>query len=171
LFSPLPRAIVWAYGQYNSAMMPSLERNGWILHEGIPDDQWLSRVPKPFVLVLDDLMGDDPKRMSEIFTKKAHHSNFCAIYLAQNLFHKSMREPRSNAQYIFLLRAPNDMLSIRNIAHQLYPQHGKILIDAYNHCCSAPYGYLLITMHPTAPDIIKLRTNIFPEEHTLTFSP
>lgn len=171
MFTPRPRAIVWAYGQYNSEMMPRIESKGWILHEGIPTDEWLKQIPSPFILVLDDLMGEDAKRLSDIFTKKAHHNNFCAIFLAQNLFHKSMREPRSNAQYLCLLRAPNDMLSIRNLANQLYPKQGHILLDAYAQCCAHSYGYLFITMHPSAPDIIRLRTNIFPGEQSLIFSP
>lgn len=82
-----------------------------------------------------------------------------------------MREPRTNAQYLFLLRAPNDMLSIRNLAYQLYPQQAHILLDAYAQCCNSPYGYLLVTMHPSAPDIIKLRTGILPYEQSLIFTP
>ena len=69
-----------------------------------------------------------------------------------------MRVPRSNAQFIFLMRAPvsislrnmckkyilqNDMLSIRNLAHQLFPKESTFFLDAYKQACSDPFGYLL----------------------------
>lgn len=74
---------------------------------GLPNDEFLSKIQKPFILVLDDLMGEvEPKRLADLFTKKSHHNNFTVIFLSQNLFDKAMRVPRSNAQYIFLLRAP-----------------------------------------------------------------
>jgi hypothetical protein len=57
--------------------------------------------------VLDDMMGEiEPKRLADLFTKKSHHNNFTVIFLSQNLFDKAMRVPRTNAQYIFLMRAP-----------------------------------------------------------------
>jgi hypothetical protein len=149
---------VWAYGEF-SKLIPTLEREGIIVVAGLPNDDFLNKIPKPFILVLDDLMGEiDPKRLADLFTKKSHHNNFCVIFLSQNLFDKAMRVPRSNAQYIFLMRAPvyyifklncyifklqNDMLSIRNLAHQLFPRESSYFMDAYRQACSEPYGYLL----------------------------
>lgn len=84
-----------------------MEREGVIVTAGLPSDEFLSKIAKPFILVLDDLMGEiDPKRLADLFTKKSHHNNFCVIFLSQNLFDKAMRVPRSNAQFIFLMRAP-----------------------------------------------------------------
>jgi len=78
-----------------------------IVRAGIPSDEELKQVIKPFILVLDDMMGEiDPKRLADLFTKKSHHNNFTVIFLSQNLFDKSLRVPRTNAQYIFLMRAP-----------------------------------------------------------------
>lgn len=73
----------------------------------MPSDEMLSKIPKPFVLVIDDMMGEiDAGRLAGLFTKKSHHNNFTVVFLSQNLFDKSMRVPRTNAQYIFLMRAP-----------------------------------------------------------------
>lgn len=74
----------------------------------MPNDEMLEKIQKPFVLVLDDLMGEinSSKRLNDLFTKKSHHNNFSVIFLSQNLFDKTLRVPRSNAQYIFLMRAP-----------------------------------------------------------------
>jgi hypothetical protein len=35
------------------------------------------------------------------------------------------------------------MLSIRNIAHQLFPRESGYFMDAYKQSCSKPFGYLL----------------------------
>lgn len=114
------------------------------MHAGIPNEELLKNIPAPFILVLDDLMGEiDQKRLADLFTKKSHHNNFAVIFLSQNLFDKALRVPRTNAQFIFLMRAPNDMLSIRNLAHQLFPRENSFFLDAYKQACSNPYGYLL----------------------------
>uniref|UniRef100_A0A914H413 AAA+ ATPase domain-containing protein n=1 Tax=Globodera rostochiensis TaxID=31243 RepID=A0A914H413_GLORO len=164
MFEPPPKAIVWAYGEY-SAQIPELERQGIIVHAGAPSDEMLNKLPKPFLIVYDDLMGEiDAKKLADLYTKKSHHNNFAVMFLTQNLFDKAIRVPRSNAQYIFLMRAPNDMLSIRNLATQIFPREQGFLIDAYKQACAEPYGYLLVTLHANTNNILRLRTNIFPED-------
>ena len=129
-----------------------------IVCSGLPEDELIRRVPKPCILVLDDLMGEaDPKRLADLFTKKSHHNNFTVIFLSQNLFDKALRVPRSNAHYIFILKAPNDMLSIRNLAHQLFPKQSSFLLDAYKQASAKPYGYLLSELsHLTSHIIFQL---------------
>jgi len=106
VFHPQPKAIVWAYGEF-SDLIPKLERDGIIVHAGLPSDDMLGKISKPFLLILDDLMGEiEPKKLADLYTKKSHHNNFTVIFLSQNLFDKSLRVPRSNAQFIFLMRAP-----------------------------------------------------------------
>ncbi|KAL3111280.1 hypothetical protein niasHT_013322 [Heterodera trifolii] len=172
MFDPPPKAIVWAYGEY-SAQIPELERQGVVPHAGAPSDEMLKKLPKPCLIVYDDLMGDiEAKKLADLYTKKSHHNNFSVIFLTQNLFDKSMRVPRSNAQYIFLMRAPNDMLSIRNLASQMFPREQGFLMDAYRQACALPYGYLLVTLHANRDNIIRLRTNIFPDdEERIIFAP
>lgn len=108
---------VWGYGEFSN-LIPDLERKGVIVCSGMPSDDLIASVPKPCVVVLDDLMGEvEPKRLADAFTKKAHHNNFTVIFLSQNLFDKAMRVPRSNAQFIFLMRAP---VSHTSIYHQSF---------------------------------------------------
>jgi hypothetical protein len=38
------------------------------------------------------------------------------------------------------------MLSIRNLAHQLFPRQSAYFLDAYRQACANPYGYLLGNM-------------------------
>ncbi|KAL3112524.1 hypothetical protein niasHT_018730 [Heterodera trifolii] len=164
MFDPPPKVIVWAYGEYSS-QIPELERQGVVPHAGPPSEEMLKKLPKPFLIVYDDLMGDiDAKKLADLYTKKSHHNNFSVIFLTQNLFDKAMRVPRSNAQYIFLMRAPSDMLSIRNLASQMFPREHGFLMDAYKQACADPYGYLLVTLHANRDNLLRLRTNIFPDD-------
>ncbi|KAL3091941.1 hypothetical protein niasHT_028884 [Heterodera trifolii] len=164
MFDPPPKVIVWAYGEYSS-QIPELERQGVVPHAGPPSEEMLKKLPKPFLIVYDDLMGDiDAKKLADLYTKKSHHNNFSVIFLTQNLFDKAMRVPRSNAQYIFLMRAPSDMLSIRNLASQMFPREQGFLMDAYKQACADPYGYLLVTLHANRDNFLRLRTNIFPDD-------
>jgi hypothetical protein len=39
------------------------------------------------------------------------------------------------------------MLSIRNLAHQLFPRQSAYFLDAYKQACANPYGYLLGNMN------------------------
>ncbi|KAL3105717.1 hypothetical protein niasHT_029002 [Heterodera trifolii] len=164
MFDPPPKVIVWAYGEYSS-QIPELERQGVVPHAGPPSEEMLKKLPKPFLIVYDDLMGDiDAKKLADLYTKKSHHNNFSMIFLTQNLFDKAMRVPRSIAQYIFLMRAPSDMLSIRNLASQMFPREQGFLMDAYKQACADPYGYLLVTLHANRDNLLRLRTNIFPDD-------
>lgn len=65
MFAPEPRAIVLCYGKFNPEHIPAIERKGWVLNEGVPSDSFLQTIPKPFVLIVDDLMGEiDAKRLA-----------------------------------------------------------------------------------------------------------
>jgi hypothetical protein len=111
---------VWGYGEFSN-LIPELERQGVIVCSGMPSDELIKSVPKPCVVVLDDLMGEvEPKRLADAFTKKAHHNNFTVIFLSQNLFDKAMRVPRTNAQYLFLMRAPVSSRILLFVLHTLH---------------------------------------------------
>ena len=142
-----------------------LEKRGVNICHGVPADELLNRLKKPLLLVLDDLMlsmGDKP--LTELFTKKSHHQNMCVIFVTQNLFDKSLRVARTNAQYIFLMRAPNAALQIRNLGTQLFPRQLPYFLDAYNKATENPYGYIMLDLHPGSRPILRLRTDIFPDD-------
>jgi hypothetical protein len=171
MFSPVPKAVIYCYGEYNS-MVPKLESKGIYVSSGMPSDDFLAKLPRPYLWVMDDMMSQiNDKTLSEIFTKRNHHRNFGVIFITQNIFEKSLRVPRQNSQYIFLTRAPNSLLSIRNLGVQLFPRNLNYFLDAYDKACKKHYGYLLIDMHPSSNPLLRLRTNIFPEEEHCIFIP
>jgi len=164
LFTPVPKAIIYCYGEYHS-FIPQLESKGIQIFSGLPSNDQLSNLPRPYLLVLDDLMLTlSELTLSELFTKRAHHHNFGVIFITQNLFEKTLRVARNNSQYIILMRAPNAVLQIRNLGAQLFPGQLVYFMDAYRKATEEPYGYLILDLHAGSLPSLRLRTKIFPDD-------
>ena len=84
MIDPPPEQVTWYYGQWQSAY-ENLDIPKLRLEEGLPKS---FDTGKRNVVVLDDLMAETDGRVTEVFTKKSHHSNTSVIYLVQNLFPK-----------------------------------------------------------------------------------
>ncbi|KAF7636007.1 hypothetical protein Mgra_00004588 [Meloidogyne graminicola] len=164
LIYPKPKSILYCFGEMNM-LVPVLQKSGVNVLSGVPSEEQIKNLPKPLLLILDDLLlSIDEKYLSELFTKKSHHQNFAIIFVTQNLFERKIKVARQNSQYIVLMRSPNAMLSIRNIGVQLFPRQLDYFLDAYKQATSQPYGYLLIDMHASSDPLLRLRTNIFKED-------
>uniref|UniRef100_A0A183C3U6 Uncharacterized protein n=1 Tax=Globodera pallida TaxID=36090 RepID=A0A183C3U6_GLOPA len=145
--------------------VPALQKAGVDVYAGVPSEEIIKQMPKPLLLILDDLMLNIEERyLSDLFTKKSHHHNFAVVFVTQNLFDRKIKAARMSAQYLVLMRAPNSLLSIRNIGVQLFPRQLDFFLDAYRKATARPYGYLLIDMHAASDPMLRLRTNIFKEE-------
>jgi len=157
MFEPKPEAILWAYGEYTEKI-GQLQRKGYHVYQGVPSEEAVAKMPKPFIFVLDDLIQDiDPKRLANIFTRNSHHQNFTPIFITQSLFDKAMRVPRANSHFIFLLRCPNDQQSLRSLATQLFPRESNYFYSAYKQACEHKFGYILISLHPSISNELRLR--------------
>jgi len=171
LISPPPAQILYAYGEYHKHV-PMLEKAGVVTHAGLPSDEVLAACEKPFLLVLDDLMlASSEQYLSELYTKKSHHRNISVVTLVQDLFAKHLKVARINSQYVILMNAPNAALSVRTLGSQLFPGRVAYFLDAYRKATERKYGYLVIDMHASASPTFRLRTDIFPDEHTVIFMP
>ena len=150
-------------------MVPKLQAKGFHICSGMPSEEFLDKLPRPFLWIMDDMMSQvNEKLLTEIYTKRNHHRNFGVIFITQNIFEKTLRVSRQNSQYIILMNAPNFLFPIRNLGIHLFPGRLAYFLDAYEKACSEPYGYLLIDLHPSTKPLLKLRTNIFPgEEHSI----
>ena len=81
MIDPPPEQVTWYYGQWQAAY-ESLDIPQSCLEEGSFD------TGKRNVVVLDDFMAETDGCVTELFTKKSHHSNTSVIYLVQNIFPK-----------------------------------------------------------------------------------
>lgn len=164
LIIPSPKTVLYCYGEYHS-YVPQLQKSGIEVFAGVPPDILLSKLEKPLLLILDDLMLHvKEKFLSDLFTKKSHHQNIGVIFISQNLFEKNIKVARNNSQYLVLMRAPNAALQIRNIGVQLFPKQLDYFLQSYTSATENPYGYLFIDLHAGSNPLLKLRTNIFPDD-------
>ena len=160
MIDPVPERVTWYYGEWQSAYenldIPNLQ-----LQEGLPTS---FDAGKRNVVVLDDLMAETDGRVTDLFTKKSHHSNTSVIYLVQNLFsrNKESRTISLNTQYMVVFKNPRDASQITNLAKQMYPGRVKFIQETFADATSTPYGYLLVDLKQDAPEDLRLRTSILP---------
>lgn len=163
LITPTPASILYCYGSYHK-FIPSLERSGVVCCSGIPSDELIAKLPRPLLIIFDDLMGCvSEKYITEMFVKRAHHEGFGMIFLLQNLFSRELRVSRFNSQYLILMRQPNSMQNVRNIAQQLFPGNMKYFMAAFSDATAEPFGYLMVDLHAASNQLLRLRSKIFPD--------
>jgi hypothetical protein len=129
--------------------------DGVDFQQGLPDLDTLDHREKHLV-ILDDLMDETDQRVASLFTKKSHHRNISVMYIVHNLFHrgKHHRTISLNAHYMVVFKNPRDVSLIMALAHQMYPQRTKSCLE----------GYFVIDMKQETPDILRIRSRIFPGE-------
>ena len=52
----------------------------------------------------------------------------------------------------------------------MFPDSGKFM-EVYNDVMKKPFQYLVIDVHPTSDDKVRLRTNVFPGENMIIYDP
>jgi hypothetical protein len=163
--------IMYCYGVFDDQIF-AFEKRGIEIYHGLPSENEIKERHKPMLIIYDDLMIDAKSEyLDMLFTRGSHHWNMSIIFLTQNIFTKEIRTPRNNAHYIILLRNPAGEMQVRNLGSQLFPRRLTYFMDAYKKATEVRFGYLLIDIHPRSAEIVKLRTYIFPGEHTHLFVP
>ena len=111
-------------------------------------------------------MDETDQRVASLFTKKSHHRNISAIYIVQNLFHRGKHHIiiSLNAHYMVLFKNLTNVSQIMALAHQMYPRRTQFFLEAFARATARPHGYMVIDMKQNTPDILRLRTFIFPGE-------
>ena len=87
MIDPPPARVTWYYGEWQTAY-ENLDIPNVRLEEGLPTS---FDNGKRGLVVLDDLVAETDSRVTNLFTKKSHHSDTSVIYLVQNLFSKTRR--------------------------------------------------------------------------------
>lgn len=173
--------VLYCYGERN-ANIERMQKIGRvadgsakvIVHWGAPNEDLIRLEAKKcrgkMLLILDDLMvGINQEFLDSIFTRGSHNWNMSVVLVTQHLFTKDLRVARNNSHYLILMRNPAGALQIRNLANQLFPTRRAYFLEAYMEATRENFGYLLVDMHPTTPDAMRLRTHIYPGELTIVF--
>lgn len=168
--------VLYCYGELNKNVI-SLERNGgngveYIIHNGVPSEEMIQNHARGgrLLLVLDDLIVNIKSQfLDTLFTRGSHNWGVSVILVTQHLFNKELKTARNNAHYIVLMRNPAGELQVRNLATQLFPNRTKFFLEAYKDATKEQFSYLVIDMHPSTEDILRLRTHIFPDELSIIY--
>ena len=62
-----------------------------------------------------------------------------------------------------LFKNPIDVSQIMALVHQMYPRRTQFFLEAFARATARPHDYM-IDMKQNTPDILRLRTFIFPGE-------
>ena len=154
-FNPVPVRVVYAYGIWQTAFD---NVDGIEFVKGIEGLAGVEFNPsRPSILVADDLMEElcNNKELSTLFTREMHHKNITVFFLLQNLYKqgKSMRDVALNCQLLVLFKSPRDTEQIKVLARQTGV---KQLEKSYNEAIKVRYGYLIVNLQPTVPEILQL---------------
>ena len=126
----------------------------------------------PATVILDDMMGDLTVELQEMFTTLSHHLSCTVILVLQNLWvnHRLMVTIRRNIDMLILCDARQDRLSIRTLAHRLYPECPSEFMEAYNDAVSqSDDGVLLVDMRPRVNRQFSVRSDVFSPKKMRTF--
>ncbi len=127
----------------------------------------------PHLVVLDDLMDTQDRRIEQFFTRTCHHRNTSCIYIVQSLFSKNKghRTCSLNAQYLVLFKSPRDLSQIRVLESQMFPGKRDYLVDSFSDACEKPYQYLFLDLKPQTPSHLRLRGRVLDEEDQDVYVP
>ena len=137
--------------------------------KGLCDMAWLEqnvKVDSGVTIVVDDQAMNITKDVAEVFSVGSHQYGVNFILMAQNLFTKGtyFRDASLNCTYLLCGKKPRDQLSIRNLAHQMFPGRAQDLVEAYRRATLKPYSCLLIDCTQSIPESMRLRSNILRED-------
>lgn len=118
------------------------------------------------IIIIDDYMQEVTDDIVTLYTTLSHHLNISAFLLTQNLFSKSKgyRDISLNSTYIVLMKNPRDASQIVNFARQIAPGKSRFINSVYKEATRHPHSYLIFDNHQKTPDILRIRSRIFPHE-------
>lgn len=75
---------------------------------------------------------------------------------------RGQRDISLNAHYIIFFKNPRDRAEIKYLARQMYPDKTRFIEEAYVNATETPHGYLLLDLKQSTPDLVRVRTSVFP---------
>ena len=162
-----PDRLIWVYGEwqplYNQveSLFPKVEFMSDTDFELDPKQRNL--------VVLDDVMTrvKNDKKLVKLFCRGSHHRNTSVIYIVQNLFEQGTesRTIHLNTQYFVLMKSNRDLGQIARLGMQLYDNDRDVRLafkNSYLRATKKPHSYLFVDVHNNTPEVLKLRSSIFP---------
>ena len=140
------------------------------IYESMKNTKFFKKVPnlddykggEPILIIIDDLMVESNNKLTNFFTKGAHHRNLSVIYISQNLYNSNSdnRTLNLNVHYLVIFKNPRDMLQIQHLGRSILVRNFKEFEDAYIYATRKPFGYILIDLKQRTPDQFRYMTNV-----------
>jgi hypothetical protein len=184
---PAPQRVVCVYGEWQSAY-DQLRNVGSRIRAKVdfvrnPTPESMAELYETFnpavrnLIILDDQMtnskiGNCDGGLTKLFAQGSHHRNLTVIYIVQNLFNQSreMRNVSLNSHYMVLFKNARDKTQVRTLGQQMYPSDSHFLLRAFEDATRKPHGYLVIDLHPSSEDALRIRTDIL-NASTIIYQP
>ena len=89
MIDPPPERVTWYYGEWQAGYK-NLDIPNMRMEEGLP--QSFDNDGKRGLVVLDDLMAETDSRVTNLFTKKSHHSDTCCVLISRRIMSGRMKK-------------------------------------------------------------------------------
>nr|CAD2204554.1 unnamed protein product [Meloidogyne enterolobii] len=159
---------MYCFGEMNEIVF-KIKEMGITTYNDVPEPEVIKQHQ---LLVLDDLMLNIQSEFLDLlFTRGSHNWGVSVIFVTQSLYGRNIKTARANAHYILLTKNPQGLLQVRTLGSQLFPKMMNYFLESYRDATSERFSYLLINMHPSTEEHLRLSTNIFPGEKTTIYLP
>jgi hypothetical protein len=121
-------------------------------------DDWIDNDINQLIIV-DDFVLDLERNqefagwVTDLYVKRARHSNTSIIFATQNLFAKNLRILRLSCSNLILFSSKTDSKTISVLASQIAPQNSSFVLNCYRDSVSSERGYLHIDFSSTRNNI------------------
>ena len=170
----VPPAKVFVYYSINQPIYDSWIRTGLVSEkqEGVPPLEELIEKIEPYkdiggtCIVIDDQLHDINEQIEKIFTQVSHHYNCSVFFMTQNIFFRNARYRTMslNTKYTFVMKYTKDIDQVELYAKRHSQYQMDFIMRSYMRATRNPYSYLLFDFSQSCPDIIRLRSSLFPHE-------
>ena len=115
----------------------------------------------PKLLVIDDLVTEQSKALSNHFIRDSHHKKCTTIYISHSVFQNNdnYKMITNNCQYMLIMKNKRNFLQVKILATQILGDRGDRIIEAYKYIdCYEP---LVLYFHPKVPDQLLVVADYF----------
>ena len=160
---PMPKKIFYLYG----AKQPFMDT--WNLDKQNPEIEFIKGLQldvidayiKPKLLIIDDLMLEQSKELSQHFLAGSHHMQTTTIYISHRVYlnDENYRLLSNNCSYMILLKSKRNRAEIARLAKQILGGDSQRLLDAYKYIMPNEYGSVLLSFHNKVPEELLVTTD------------
>lgn len=163
LIEPMPKKIFYLYGARQSFM------DTWNKDKSNPKIEFVEGLnldvvdsfKDPKLLVIDDLMLELSKDLSNHFIAGSHHKQTTTIFVTHSIFlnNENYRLISNNCQYIILMKNKRNFSQVVRLARQVLGMEHNRVIEAYKYTNS--YEFVLLSFHPKVPEELLVIADFF----------